>query len=143
VYCSTAASQQLLLGAALGNLQRDGGMAWLWVTHQDMVRTGAAEEDCLGIVNHAVSISGVEVAAFLRELPEGRIQLSLRSKGRVNVAAIAEQMGGGGHITAAGCTLEGPLTRALSEILARLRPSVACLPCDAGRGVYRESARIC
>jgi phosphoesterase RecJ-like protein len=128
VYCATAASQQLLLGAALGNLQLEGHLAWLWVTHEDMVRIGAAEEDCVGIVNHAVSISGVEVAVFLRELPEGKVQMSLRSKGQVNVAAIAEQMGGGGHTTAAGCRLQGTLKRALNEILARLRPSVASLP---------------
>jgi phosphoesterase RecJ-like protein len=43
----------------------------------------------------------------------------------VNVAAIAERLGGGGHENAAGCTLDGPLARALDEILAELRPSVA------------------
>jgi phosphoesterase RecJ-like protein len=124
VYFSTATSKLLLLGAALGNLRREGRLAWLWVTHQDMVRTCAAEEDCEGIVNYAVCIAGVEAAAFLRELPERRIRLSLRSKGRVNVAAIAERLGGGGHENAAGCTLDGPLSRALDEILGQLRPSV-------------------
>jgi hypothetical protein len=92
-----------------------------------MVRTCAAEEDCEGIVNFALCVSGVEAAVFLRELPEQRIRLSLRSKGRVNVAAIAERLGGGGHESAAGCTLEGPLERASEEILAQLRPSVALL----------------
>ncbi len=125
VYFSTATSKLLLLGAALGNLRREGRLAWLWVSHQDMVRTCAAEEDCEGIVNYAVSIAGVEAAAFLRELPERRIRLSLRSKGKVNVAAIAERLGGGGHENAAGCTLEGPINRALDEILAQLRRSVA------------------
>jgi phosphoesterase RecJ-like protein len=89
------------------------------------VRTCATEEDCEGIVNFAAAISGVEAAAFLRELPERRIRLSLRSKGSVNVAAIAEKLGGGGHGNAAGCTLEGPLPRALQEILAELRPALA------------------
>jgi phosphoesterase RecJ-like protein len=107
-------------------LKREDRLAWLWVTHHDMVRTCAAEEDCEGIVNFAVAISGVEAAAFLRELPERRIRLSLRSKGKVNVAAIAARLGGGGHEYAAGCTLEGPLARALEEILAELQRSVAC-----------------
>jgi phosphoesterase RecJ-like protein len=124
VYFSTSTSKILLLGAALSNLKREGRVAWLWLTHQDMVRTCAAEEDCEGIVNYAVSIGGVEVAAFLRELPERRIGLSLRSKGKVNVAAIAERLGGGGHESAAGCTVEGPLARALEEILGELRQSV-------------------
>jgi phosphoesterase RecJ-like protein len=89
-----------------------------------MVRTCAAEEDCEGIVNYALSVADVEASVFLRELPERRIRLSLRSKGKVNVAAIAERMGGGGHENAAGCTMDGPLGRALEEILAELRPLV-------------------
>jgi phosphoesterase RecJ-like protein len=125
VFFSIPTSKVLLLGAALGNLKRAGRLAWLWITHQDMVRACAAEEDCEGIVNVAVGISGVEAAVFLRELPEQRIRLSLRSKGKVNVAAIAERLGGGGHGNAAGCTLDGPLTRALDEILTELRQSVA------------------
>ncbi len=124
IYFSTTAAKILLLGAALSTLKREGRLAWLWITHQDMVRTCATEEDCEGIVNYAVCITGVEAAVFLRELPERRVRLSLRSKGRINVAAIAERLGGGGHENAAGCTVEGPLTRALDEILAELRPVV-------------------
>lgn len=127
VYFSTAASKLLLLGAALSNLKREGRLAWLWVTHQDMIRTCAAEEDCEGIVNYAISIAGVEVALFLRELPEQRIRLSLRTKGRVNVSAVAARLGGGGHENAAGLTLDGPISRALDEILAELRPMIAKL----------------
>ena len=104
----------------------------MWVTHQDMVRTCAAEEDCEGIVNYALSVADVEASVFLRELPDRRIRLSLRSKGKVNVAAIAEQKGGGGHENAAGCTLDGPLGRALEEILAELRPLVARIGTEAG-----------
>ena len=124
VYFATPISKMKLLGQALRNLHRDGELAWLWVTHGDMVEFGAAEEDCEGIVNYAVSIAGVEVAAFLRELPEGRIRVSLRSKTAsdlidiqpkaLNVAAIAELLGGGGHQNAAGCTLDGPMPRATS-----------------------------
>jgi len=88
------------------------------------VRTCAAEEDCEGIVNYAISIAGVEVAAFLRELPEGIIRLSLRSKGRIDVASVAVKLGGGGHENAAGVTLEGPLHRAMEQILTELRAQV-------------------
>jgi len=142
MYFSAATSKLLLLGAALNNLKREGRLVWLWVTHHDIVRCNAAEEDCEGLVNYALSIAGVEAAAFLRELPDQSIKASLRSKGQVNVAAIASTLGGGGHENAAGCTLDGPLPRALDEILAQLRPSVAGFvplspdaPCD--------SARIC
>jgi bifunctional oligoribonuclease and PAP phosphatase NrnA len=121
VYFSIPAAKLLLLGAALRKLKREGKIAWLWVTHREMVQTCAADEDCEGIVNVALGIAGVEIAIFLRELPEGLIRLSLRSRGEVNVAAIAAKLGGGGHENAAGCTLEGPLPRALDEILGELR----------------------
>jgi bifunctional oligoribonuclease and PAP phosphatase NrnA len=144
VYFSTAASKLLLLGAALSNLNREGRLAWLWVSHQDMVRTCAAEEDCEGIVNYAICISGVEAAVFLRELPERRIRLSLRSKGKVNVSAIAARLGGGGHQNAAGVTLDGPISRALDEILMELRPGVAVLGFgEQTSPVYeRDSAKL-
>lgn len=124
-YFRAPMSKLLLLGAALNNLHREGRLAWLWVTHHDMVRTCAAEEDCEGIVNYALSIADVEAAVFLRELPERRIRMSLRSKNRINVAAIAQGLGGGGHENAAGCTVDGPIARALDEILDLLRPHVS------------------
>jgi bifunctional oligoribonuclease and PAP phosphatase NrnA len=132
VYFSTPMSKLLLLGAALRNLHREGRVAWLWITHEDMMRSCAAEEDCEGIVNYALSISEVEVACFLRELEEPRVRVSLRSKGRVNVAAIAERLGGGGHENAAGCTLDGQLVQAKEQIVAELKAAV-------GRGQERRS----
>jgi len=124
IYFSAPTAKLLLLGAALANLHREGRLAWLSVTHLDLVRTCAAEEDCEGIVNFALAISGVEAAVFLRELPEGRVRVSLRGKGRVDVAALAGELGGGGHQSAAGCTLDGPLASALEQILGVLRPAV-------------------
>jgi len=117
VYFSHPTSKMMLLGAALSNLRREGRIAWMWVTHDDMLRTNAAEEDCEGIVNYAIAIAGVDVAIFLRELSNHRVRLSLRSKGEVNVARIAERFGGGGHQHASGCTLDGPLPDASEMIL--------------------------
>lgn len=125
IYFSAPAAKVMLLGAALNTLHLEDSIAWLWITQQDMARTHAAEEDCEGIVNFALGIAGIEAAVFLRELPEGHFRLSLRGKGRVNVAAIAEKLGGGGHENAAGCTLEGPLEPAIQQILAELRGAVA------------------
>ena len=80
-------------------------------------------------VNYAVGISGVELAVFLRELPDHRIRLSLRSKNRaVNVATLAEKFGGGGHESASGCTLDGPLPAATDTILAAFRAALPPTP---------------
>jgi phosphoesterase RecJ-like protein len=127
VYFSAPASKLLLLGAALRRLKHEGCLAWLWVTRQDTLRTFATEEDCEGIVNVALGMAGVDTGVFLRELPDGVIRVSLRSKGKLNVAAIAARLGGGGHQNAAGCTLQGPLSRALKQILAELRSDLANL----------------
>jgi phosphoesterase RecJ-like protein len=121
VYFSNPASKMRLLGAALTTLKREGRIAWLWVTHSDMIRLGAVEEDCEGIVNYAIGISGVDVAVFLRELPDHRVRMSLRSKNAVDVAEVAERFGGGGHENASGCTLEGPLYSAMDRMLDELR----------------------
>jgi len=128
VYFSTPMSKLLLLGAALRNLHREGRLAWLSITHQDMMRSCAVEEDCEGIVNYALAIAEVEVAVFLRELEEPRVRVSLRSKGGVNVAEIAKRLGGGGHENAAGCTLEGPLAQAKQQIVAELRSALENSP---------------
>jgi bifunctional oligoribonuclease and PAP phosphatase NrnA len=125
VYFSNPAAKILLLGAALANLHHDGSLAWLWISQNDMDRTRAEEEDCEGIVNYAIGIRGIEVAVFLRELRDHRVRLSLRSKGRVNVASIAERFGGGGHENASGCTLDGPLPIARERILNYLRSEMA------------------
>jgi phosphoesterase RecJ-like protein len=110
VYFSNPESKIRLLGTALSNLQTEGPLAWSWVTTNDMDRAGAGAEDCEGVVNYLISIAGVESAVFFRELPStDQYRLSIRSKGKVNVAQIAENFGGGGHRSASGCTLDGPL----------------------------------
>ena len=123
-YFSNPASKMRLLGAALSNLRREGRLAWMWVTHDDMLRASAAEEDCEGLVNYAIGISGVDVAVFLRELTNHRVRLSLRSKGEINVARVAEHFCGGGHSHASGCTIDGPLSAASDCILDYLRECI-------------------
>jgi phosphoesterase RecJ-like protein len=126
VYFGHSTAKMRLLGAALSSLHREGPLAWIWVTQDQMQRCHAREEDCEGLVNYALSIQDVEVAAFFRELPDGRYRVSMRSKGALDVAAVAESFGGGGHRCASGCSLEGPLSVAVARVLAELRlgPSV-------------------
>ncbi|MEO8726562.1 MAG: bifunctional oligoribonuclease/PAP phosphatase NrnA [Acidobacteriaceae bacterium] len=120
IYFARPASKVRLMGSAFCNLHRDGALAWMHVTHANMLAAGALEEDCEGLVNFALGIAGVELAAFFRELPDGRFRVSLRSKGAINVAGVAEQFGGGGHECAAGLALDGPLEVAKEQVLDRL-----------------------
>ena len=121
IYFAHSTAKMRLLGAALTNLHREGPLAWIWVTREQMERSQAKEEDCEGLVNYALSIGDVEVAAFFREMPDGRYRVSLRSKGKLNVARIAEDFGGGGHECASGCSIDGPLSVAVALMLEKIR----------------------
>jgi bifunctional oligoribonuclease and PAP phosphatase NrnA len=122
IYFAHSTAKMRLLGAALSNLHREGPLAWIWVTREQMERSQAKEEDCEGLVNYALSIGDVEVAVFFREMADGRYRVSLRSKGGLNVASIAEGFGGGGHECASGCSMDGPLSIAVARILEKIRP---------------------
>ena len=127
IYFGHSTAKMRLLGAALSNLHREGPLAWIWVTQEQMQRFSAREEDCEGLVNYALSMADVQVAIFFRELPDHRYRVSLRSKGTVNVSAVAEHFGGGGHKCASGCSLEGPLAVAVSRVVERLRGETVML----------------
>jgi phosphoesterase RecJ-like protein len=124
VYFSNPPSKLRLLGLALNNLHLDGEVAWSSITLDEMARAGADVEDCEGVVNYLIGIAGIETAVFLREFNGGlavqQLRLSLRSKGEVDVARIAERFGGGGHRNASGCTLDGPLASAVTRIVSAL-----------------------
>jgi len=127
IYFGHSTAKLRLLGAALSNLHREGPLAWIWVTQEQMERFGAREEDCEGLVNYALSIGDVQVAIFFRELPDQRWRVSLRSKSEVNVSTVAEHFGGGGHKCASGCSLEGPLSAAVAQVIERLRAERAAV----------------
>ena len=127
LYFGHSTAKLRLLGAALSALQREGPIAWIWVTQEQMERAGANEEDCEGLVNYALSIGDVEVAVFFREVQDGRFRVSLRSKGSVDVSAIAEEFGGGGHTCASGLSLPGPLHTAVENVLGKVRPKLHTL----------------
>jgi bifunctional oligoribonuclease and PAP phosphatase NrnA len=121
VYFSNPLAKMRLLGAALSKLHREGPIAWMTVTREDMDQSGALEEDCEGLVNYALGIAGVEVAIFFRETADHRVRVSLRSKGAVNVSLVAERFGGGGHECASGFALDGPMPAAIDRVLQTLR----------------------
>jgi bifunctional oligoribonuclease and PAP phosphatase NrnA len=121
IYFGHSTAKMRLLGAALSHLHREGSLAWIWVTREQMERFGAREEDCEGLVNYALSMGDVQVAIFFRELADGRYRVSLRSKGEINVSRVAEHFGGGGHKCASGFSLDGPLAIAVSCVVDRLR----------------------
>jgi phosphoesterase RecJ-like protein len=115
-----------LLALALSTLEVSsrGDFAAVTVTLEMYVKSGANPELTDGFVNYPRSIRGVEVAVFFRELEPGLFKVGFRSKGKVNVSAIAQAMSGGGHHNAAGCTLSGTLEDVRRTVFAHLENAV-------------------
>ena len=92
------------------------------VTQEMYAASGASAADTEGLVDYPRSIAGVQAVALLRELEtSGDWKISLRSRGNVDVQAIALRHEGGGHRNAAGCLLRGSLDDARERITGELR----------------------
>ena len=111
-----------LLGEMLGTLELhdDGRVATVHLTQGMFDRAGAVAGDSEGLVDSPRSIAGVAVVALLRELGPGQWKVSLRSRGPVDVQAVAQRRGGGGHKNAAGCKVEGDLGALKATLVAEL-----------------------
>ena len=118
-----------LLASTLQSLEcvLDGRVSILSLDHAVLGQARYGDEDMDGFVDYAVSLQGVEVALFLREHEPGQIRMSLRAKHAVDVRAVAEVFGGGGHRKAAGARMTGTLAEAkarlVHEIQRHLEPS--------------------
>jgi len=115
-----------LLGEALRTLRLDcgGRMAVVTVDQEAFRRAQAGPEDTEEIVNVPRSIAGVEAVAFLKQWQLEEVRVSLRSRGDVDVRAVAVAFGGGGHQNAAGCTLTESLKEAEAQIAAALAEAI-------------------
>jgi phosphoesterase RecJ-like protein len=115
-----------LLSQVLATAKRDetGQVAWMRLTAAMQEQTKASDEDADGFVNYPLAVGEVEAAALFKECSPGVYRTSLRSKGDVNVAKIAELFGGGGHRNAAGCTLKGGWDEIERQVVPLLRDAV-------------------
>ncbi|HEV7302101.1 MAG TPA: bifunctional oligoribonuclease/PAP phosphatase NrnA [Tepidisphaeraceae bacterium] len=116
---------------ALQSLQllAGGKLAVMTLTKQDYLDAGATNNDTDGLINIPLSVATVEVSLMLAEpLVDGPIRGSLRSKGGIDVAAFAQQFGGGGHARAAGVKFEGTLTDAVEKVAGELTRAITATP---------------
>lgn len=110
--------QNQILGRALleSVLFYDGKCIFTTVTTDEMEFYGVTGRELGGIVEQLRLTDGVEVAIFLYQTGEEEYKVSLRSKKKIDVAAIATQFGGGGHVRAAGYTAKGSVYQIINSI---------------------------
>src|SRR5438045_8227131 len=116
-----------LLRVLLGTMQFacDDKLAWFSLSQEMAKSVGALPEDNEGLIDHLRAIHGVIVAIFFEELVDGKVRVSMRSKSeKVNVCAICEKFGGGGHVLAAGARVRGSLAEVEKKILEEVRDVV-------------------
>ncbi len=100
-------------------------LAWSALSVQDFAASESADEDTEGFVNEMLFITSVQIAALLREAKPGKVRVSIRSRGDLDVAEVARHFGGGGHRNAAGCTIEMPLPEAEQQLVEKLKTCLA------------------
>lgn len=118
VYDSASVGKLRLTAAVLAGmtLEAGGRLAVLYLDDEILRATGGTRDDTEGLVNLPLSIREVEAALLFKVERPGQVRVSLRSKGLVDVRAVAVRHGGGGHLNAAGCTVTGRY----DEVRARL-----------------------
>jgi len=95
-------------------------LAWFSLSQEMAKSVGALPEDNEGLIDHLRAIRGVIVAIFFEELADGKVRVSMRSKNEaVDVCAICQSFGGGGHTLAAGARVRGTLTEVTQKIVEK------------------------
>jgi len=126
VYATVPLRRVHLLRHALGNLEVDATLPITWISIERgvMEGLGAGSDDLEGIVEHARSVEGTEVALLFRPTQGDGTKVSLRSSGAVDVNAVAREFGGGGHRKASGALMGAPLEEARARVLDAVRRAV-------------------
>ena len=128
--------QNQLLGRALleSVLFMDGRCVFSAIRQKDLDFYGAGSNDLDGIIDQLRITEGVECAVFIYELAPDEFKVSLRSNEYLDVSRIAAYFGGGGHIHAAGCTMQGTVHDVLNNLSLHIEAQIRAHDgaCEAG-----------
>ena len=121
-YDSSTLGRVRIFGHVLNTMRLDdsGRVALLTMTSADAAAAGATYDDTDGLINFPLGVKDIQAVAFFKETGPDDWRVSMRSKGAVDVGAIARAYGGGGHKNAAGCSARGPLSELQDTFLALL-----------------------
>jgi len=119
VFASKTWGTGRLLGPVLNTVEStaDGRLVWIAATQQMFADASASYDDSDGFIDLVRAIKGVELVLFFKEIPEGKIKVSLRSNGKVDAYSIARNFGGGGHRMASGMKVDGPMKEAITRVV--------------------------
>jgi len=106
-------------------LEHEGRLAVMRVDHAMTRAAGGTYEDTEGLINLPLTVKEIRASVFFKEIGPAEYRVSLRSKGAIDVAAVARQFGGGGHKNAAGCAVAGTFAEARQTIVTAMGPAIS------------------
>jgi phosphoesterase RecJ-like protein len=123
IYASVSVGRIQLLRDALATLEVDGehGVSWIALPAGALERYGVRAEELDGLAEHPRSVAGTRMAIFFRDLGHGKVKVSFRSTGEVDVNLFARTFGGGGHAKASGALIPGELDEVRERVVAAAR----------------------
>jgi bifunctional oligoribonuclease and PAP phosphatase NrnA len=142
IYASVPVGRLRLLSDALATLEVDPeyGVSWISVEAGAAETHGLKSEDLDGIAEHPRSIAGTRLALFFRDLGHGKVKVSFRSSGSVDVNRFARQFGGGGHARASGALIPGSLEEVRHAVVTAARSFLGELDADESAGTGTTAA---
>jgi phosphoesterase RecJ-like protein len=111
VYDSNNLGRLKLFGAVLSamRLSHSGRVAIVYVDHEMARQAGGTYDDTEGLINLPLTVKEIQAVVFFKQVDPGQYRVSMRSKGDIDIGAVAKAFGGGGHKNAAGCTVNGTI----------------------------------
>ena len=122
LYMQVSPGKMRLVGKALDSLELfcEGRLACMSLLREDFRQSQAEQADSEDLINESMRIGSVIAAVMLTETENGTIRVSLRSKGQIDVARIAQRFGGGGHKLASGIQLAQGMAQAKEAIVSAI-----------------------
>jgi len=126
VYDSNNMGRLKLFGSVLSAMQIDdtGRIAIVYVDHAMAEAAGGTYDDTEGLINLPLTVKDIQAVVFFKEVDAGTYRVSMRSKGEIDIGAVAKEFGGGGHKNAAGCTVKGAFQALRGTFIEKLTAAI-------------------
>lgn len=127
VYDSNNMGRLKLFGAVLSAMQIDpsGRIAIVYLDHEMAREAGGTYEDTEGLINLPLTVKEIEAVVFFKQIEGEQYRVSMRSKGEIDIGAVAKEFAGGGHKNAAGCTVTGPIDGLQKTFVEKIERAIA------------------
>jgi len=132
VYDSNNMGRLKLFGAVLSAMQIDesGQIAIVYLDHEMARAAGGTYEDTEGLINLPLTVKEIQAVVFFKQIEGEEYRVSMRSKGDIDIGAVAKQFGGGGHKNAAGCTVTGAIDSLQRTFIEKIERAIDGRPAD-------------